>query len=377
MTSPTLRTTWQRARFPVGLLLAVLVTALLVVATSSRGSGEALDPESFAPQGSRALAQLLRTGGARVDRINNVPDLVRGAKAGTMVFAPLLADLSRDELTMLAALPGELVLVAPTPDDLDALSLPVHAVGSTAVQNRRPACDLPAAVRAGIADIGGVTYESTGVTASIDCYDTGGRPTLLRLPARRITIVGSGQLFTNDKLASAGNASLALGVVGAQREVRWLVPALNRPQIGSQRTRSLSSFIPVTVAFLLLQIGVVLLVHALWRARRLGRVVPEPLPVVVRAAEAAEGRGRLYRAARATDAAAEQLRAAARHDLGQRLGASGESTRITMISQAAVRTGRDLTALDTLLYGPAPADDAALVRLASDLDELTREVADA
>ena len=38
-----------------------------------------------------------------------------------------------------------------------------------------------------------------------------------------------------------------------------------------------------------------MLLLALWRARRLGPVVAEPLPVVVRAAETVEGRARLYR----------------------------------------------------------------------------------
>jgi hypothetical protein len=41
----------------------------------------------------------------------------------------------------------------------------------------------------------------------------------------------------------------------------------------------------------------------------------------------------------------------------------------------AARTGRPATEVEALLYGPSPADDAALVRLADDLDALIREVA--
>ena len=374
--SPTLRSTWQRARFPLALAGLVLLAALLVLATVGRGGQGALDPDTFAPQGSRGLAQLLRDNGTRVTRVTDVPAAVRDLGPGMVVFAPLLYDLSADELALLARLPVELVLVAPTSEELQSLGVPARTVGTVGREPRRPACDLPAATRAGTAELGGVTYEATGPGPSIDCYATEGHASLLRLPAERVTVLGSGGLFTNDKLANAGNASLTLGLLGGQTEVRWLVPAPERQRIGAQRTRSLNSFVPASLGFSLLQLAVVLAVLALWRARRLGRVVAEPLPVVVRAAEAVEGRSRLYRAARATGAAAEQLRAGARQEVDRRLGGSGPVERAVLVTRAAARTGRDPLALDALLYGAAPADDAALVRLAHDLDDLTREVAD-
>lgn len=375
-TSPTLRSTWQRARFPVALAVLVGLTAVLVVATVGRGGQGALDPTTFAPQGSRALAELLRGNGTRVTRVTDVQTAVRDLQPGTVVFAPLLYDLSEEELGLLARLPADLVVVAPTSEELDALGVPARAVGTVRTEPRRPACDLPAASRAGTAEVGGVTYEATGSEPTVDCYDTGGYPSLLRLPGVRVTVLGSGVLFTNDRLAHQGNASLALGLVGGHPEVRWLVPALARQRIGAQRTRSLNSFVPARLGFSLLQLAVALGVVALWRARRLGRVVAEPLPVVVRAAEAVEGRSRLYRAARATGVAADQLRASARHDVDRWLGGSGPVDRAVLVARAAARTGRDPAGLDALLYGPAPADDAALVRLAGDLDNLTREVAD-
>ena len=83
-------------------------------------------------------------------------------------------------------------------------------------------------------------------------------------------------------------------------------------------------------------------VLALWRARRLGRVVEEPLPVVVRAAETVEGRGRLYRAAGARDRAAEALRRGARDRLVPRLGLPAGADREALVGTVAVRTGRTL-----------------------------------
>jgi hypothetical protein len=113
---------------------------------------------------------------------------------------------------------------------------------------------------------------------------------------------------------------------------------------------------------------------ALWRGRRLGRVVEEPLPVVVRAAEAVEGRGRLYRAAGARGPAAEALRAGVRERTGVLLGLP-PADRGALVTRAAARTGRDPAALDVLLYGAPPADDAGLVRLADALRAFERELA--
>ena len=51
------------------------------------------------------------------------------------------------------------------------------------------------------------------------------------------------------------------------------------------------------------------LVVGVWRGRRLGPIMTEPLPVTVRAAETVEGHGRLYHRLNARDRAANALRA--------------------------------------------------------------------
>ena len=55
-------------------------------------------------------------------------------------------------------------------------------------------------------------------------------------------------------------------------------------------------------------IAIAALVIAVLQGRRLGPVIPEPLPVVIHAAETTEGRARLYRRSRARDRAAAALR---------------------------------------------------------------------
>ena len=123
-----------------------------------------------------------------------------------------------------------------------------------------------------------------------------------------------------------------------------------------------------------IQLGIVVLLTALWRMRRLGPLIPEPLPAVVRACETVEGHGRLYRSRRARDRAAAALRDAALGRIAVRLGLPRNTPPQVACQELASRTGRDANEIRAILFGPVPADDAALVRLATDLDALEGQV---
>jgi len=116
------------------------------------------------------------------------------------------------------------------------------------------------------------------------------------------------------------------------------------------------------------------------RGRRLGPPVVEPLPVVVRAAEAVEGRSRLYRRAQARDRAAEALRSGALARLVPRLGIDrargAEPPPEAIVAAVASRSGRPEAAVHAVLFGPPPSDDAGLVALADSLDSIVRDTLD-
>jgi hypothetical protein len=113
---------------------------------------------------------------------------------------------------------------------------------------------------------------------------------------------------------------------------------------------------------------------ALWRMRRLGPLIPEPLPVVVRACETVEGHGRLYRSRRARDRAAAALRGAALGRITIRLGLPRDAPPDVACQELASRTGREADEIRAILFGPVPRDDAALVQLTTDLDALEGQV---
>ena len=98
--------------------------------------------------------------------------------------------------------------------------------------------------------------------------------------------------------------------------------------------------------------------------------------MAVRAAETTEGRARLYRRRRARGRAADHLRAASLSRLVGPLGLPATGTREAVVARVAARSGWSPTDVAALLYGAAPQDDAALVRLAAALDGLERQVRD-
>lgn len=367
-TGPTLRTTTRTARGPVLVVAALVVAAAVGGLLALRPSGS-LDPDAYDPAGSRAVAELLRDGGLGVTRVGTVEQVLDADEPGTVTLLPTPQGLAGAELEQLGRLQGALVVVAPSDDDLAALDLPAETAGAVDVEPRRASCDFAPAQRAGDAELGGTAYapvDAGPINEATGCYGAGGDATLLVLPESDAVLLGTGTPLTNDRLDERGNAALVLGLLGGYDEVLWLVPDPSREvPVGEQRP--LTDLLPDWLVLAVVQLGVAVVVLALWRARRLGRVVEEPLPVVVRAAEAVEGRGRLYRAAGARGPASEALRSGVRERAARRLGLPSAAARPALVGAAAARTGRDPAAIDALLYGAPPADDAALVRLADAL----------
>jgi hypothetical protein len=364
-TGPTARTVLRSGRGPVLVLLALVATGFLLAAYVGTSAKQSLDPAAYTPDGAHAIAALLADRGVAVRRVETVAD---SAPGGT-VFVPVADAFTAAELHELATRSGPVVVIGATGSRLDALGSGLTDGPDAAVATRDASCALPAAVRAGDVEIGGPTYRST--QPSTDCYASSGSATLLQRGA--LTLLGSPDLFTNDKLANRGNAALALGLLGTQPEVQWLLPRPGARSVDSGK--SLNDLVPTAVKLAALQLLVAAGVLALWRARALGPVVSEALPVVVRAAEAVEGRSRLYRASHSRATGAEALRAGARDRLARRLGLGPETSRQAMVAAVVAHTAVDPVTVDALLYGAAPTGDDALVELADDLDMLILEVA--
>ncbi|HLZ37830.1 MAG TPA: DUF4350 domain-containing protein [Mycobacteriales bacterium] len=371
---PSPRALWHAARAPLAVVAVLVLTAVAVAWANGRTRRGELDPLAVDDAGTRALATLLADRGVPVRRVRTAPAALAAADAASLTVLVHPHRLPRGELTRLARLPGPLVVVSPSDAVLAVLAPAVRVAGRVPVAARAPRCAVAFARVAGEADLGGRTFRAGG--DAVGCYPAGRGPTLVRVPSagRTVTVLGDGAPLTNGRLADRGNAALALGLFGDASRVVWLLPAPAPPPATDATARDPAELIPQRVGWALVQLGLAVVLLALWRARRLGPVVTEPLPVVVRSAEAVEGRARLYAAAGARDRAGEALRAGAAARLGALLGLPLDAARPVVARAAAAYAGRPQEAIERLLTGPPPSDDAALVTLADALDGLVQEV---
>jgi hypothetical protein len=354
---PRKRRRWTLPLLAGGLLALLLALAALTTASSSGG---AYDPRSAAPSGTRALAALLRARGIEVTRGT-------GAGPGKTVLVAFPSELTDEQLNELLSSGADVVLAHPG-SLTDAM---VAYSGSLNVQTRAPGCSYGPAAIAGAARLGDERY--TGPVLATSCYDGA----LLALPVGsvdgggRLVVLGSADFLTNRRLGEQGNAALAIGLLSAHPQLTWYT---GRPS--GDGTKSLTSLLPSGVKWALLQLGIALLFIAAWRGRRLGPVVTEPLPVVVRAAETVLGRARLYASARARSTAAAALRSGSRARLTALVHLDPAAEPQVMIVAVAARTGVDPARVAALLYPGggygAAGSEAALVRLADDLDKLEK-----
>ncbi|MDQ0761264.1 DUF4350 domain-containing protein [Streptomyces canus] len=385
--SPTVRQVWTRARGVVLALVLLLVAAVAIAAIRSTERHGGLDPRSADPYGSRAVAELLADRGVDTRVVTTLDEARAAAGPDTTLLIAIPDLLTHRQQSQLhsatADSGGRTLVVAPGSSSVERLAPGVVANPATSLDSTlSPDCALPAAQRAGSADTGGIRYTVTQPGYD-ECYPSERLPTLVRVPAASgdgdTVVLGAPDILYNDTLDEQGNASLALQLLGSRPHLVWYLPSLSDPSATDpDEEKGFLDLLPSGWLWGTLQLFFAAALAALWRARRLGPLVPEKLPVAIRASETVEGRARLYRKANARDRAATALRSTTRTRLAPLVGvpvtqAHAPEALLTALSAHLHREG-DGQSLQPLLFGPTPSDDAALISLADQLDALEREV---
>ncbi|MFI8075091.1 DUF4350 domain-containing protein [Streptomyces sp. NPDC086033] len=385
--SPTARQVWTRARGIVLALVLLLVAAVAIAAIRSTERHGGLDPRSADPYGSRAVAELLADRGVDTRVVTTLDEARAAAGPDTtlLIAVPdLLTHRQQSQLhSATADSDGRTLLVAPGSWSVERLAPGVVADPATSLDSTlSPDCALSAARRAGNADTGGIRYTVT-VPGYDECYPSERLPTLVRVPAATgdgdTVVLGAPDILYNDTLDEQGNASLALQLLGSRPHLVWYLPSLSDPTATDPgEEKGFLDLLPSGWLWGTLQLFFAAALAALWRARRLGPLVPEKLPVAIRASETVEGRARLYRKANARDRAATALRSTTRTRLAPLVGVPATQAHapeaLLPALSAHLHADGDGQSLHSLLFGPPPGDDAALISLADQLDALEREV---
>jgi hypothetical protein len=315
-----------------GLLLAIVLSAWL---SSGRQAHSArLDPQNPGPDGAQALAQVLGDHGVDLDIVRSAAELERTDLSGASVVITSTDNLGRSTARRLAG------TVTTTPVLIIDAGPEVVGLLSRSGTPSMFAPQGPLSAQCADTRLTGLEVEADLVVSypAVDagCFPDAQGGVLFAPQDEALSLFGAGAALSNSQITRADNAAVALRLLGNSDRLVWYVPSL---------------------------------ALMLWRGRRFGPLASEPLPVVVRAIETTQSRGRLYRKARDRDHAAATLRGAAQARAAHRLGLGRNRVERQVLEQVARHTGLTLDEVGPLmsLLGPVPDSDTALNTLAEEL----------
>lgn len=362
-------------------LAVVLLAAVGLLRPPPRG---AYDPESPARAGTQALARVLQAHGVDVDvrrSIGSFDDATFDASTTVVIVTPdALSPANAAQAYAAAARAARVVLVAPSSATLRSMRVPAQATVHWSTTPVRAGCDSSIARPTDTMQRGIHAYRPTDPASGgwTRCFTEGAikgsAPLLTRDDGsgHELVLLGYRENMTNELIAQDDNAAVLVRALGHSPRLVWYVPgAADLADAAVAKDRGIGW--PEWFRPLVWLLGTSVVLLALVRGRRLGRVVPEPLPVVVRAVETTENRGRLYRRAADHRRTGSVLQAGTRHRLGHRFGVREQAPVEVLVRAVCSATGRPAQEIHRLLTEPVH-DDPSLLRLAQQLSDLEEQV---
>ena len=349
-----------------GLVLAVLLSAW--VTSGDRSHGGALDPQSSDPSGARALAQVLGAQGVELDIVRDDRAFADAGLEDATLLITSADHLARSTVlrVLQATASTTVIVVDPQPylirlmrreESIPTTSAPAAPVAAQCADTRLTGLEL------------GVDRAAVYPKVDGGCFPEAGG-VLFAPQVGGLTFFGAGEALSNAQITRADNAAVALRLLGERDRLVWYVPSLADLEAGDEV--GLGTLLPEWLRPALWLVGLSLLALALWRGRRLGPLVREPLPVVVKAIETTQSRARLYRKARDRRHTTWTLRAAALRRAAARLGLDRRTDETAVISEVSRHTGFAYVDIATVLSqdAPVPTSDRELDTLADHLASL-------
>lgn len=376
ITTPTVRRVVRRSLYWGVVTAGLLVLGLILISINGATRiAEQWGANETAPLGSRAVVEVLRDAGVEVVVTGQLSETLAALDVpGTTLFVgDTRGILDEDQWPQVLGVADHLVLAEPSQAALDALgidALTAAPLSTGEALELVAECRVAAAVRAGTIRATGIGYSTIDGEICFDAGEVGAALVELEVDGRLVTVLGAGSVLQNGEITRAGNAALALGLLGQHETLVWY-----QPTPADLSSPSLSELTPDwvnPVAWLALLVG---LAAAFWRGRRFGPVVIENLPVVVKTTETMEGRARLYAREGSRLRAIDALRVGTLRRIAEGLALGRASGVDDIISAVAGITGRDVAALRELLVGREPATDRELVELSDRLLELESFIA--
>lgn len=338
--------TAKRGKFPTVLiavlLVAIGIAVLLNLTLQKESDGRFLSIESSAPNGAEALGVILQEQGIEIVNVREQSQLQQADANSTVVLTDPGNIMDKD-LQMLRKSGAQILIlvdgyayylidwgidaITVQPDAADGFGSPT-AEGNADGDFNSPfrsaqenylrqhsggaklhgKCALPAAVQAGrISPVENVfrdyALDSGETQADSACFrvtlaDGTEGAALIHAPGKpNIRAFSAPVIFTNTFLAHDGNAAFALNLLGAHEKVYWVEHYYTPSEYSAEDlSQQLGNNQGLPKWWSILAIGALLSGGwlALQQSRRFGKLVPEPMPVVVPSAESDSGRAQLY-----------------------------------------------------------------------------------
>ena len=358
----------------LGVLLACLVTFLAINSVSGATDSRRLSARNPAPDGAMAAAEILARHGVSVtptDSFEDTLDALSAKDETTLFLFDAQGFLDRSQVEEITAAADRVVVVTPRLRTLNGLGQGIRPGGVVpeATQVIEPGCEQEDAKAAGR-----ISAQGSVLSGPVVCYPTReDGPGLYAASADgRVIVLGSRELMDNQHLALEGNAALTLRTLGNNANLVWYLPGVGDVS-ASNSNPSLSELAPRWLAFAGPWLGLVALLAIAWRGRRMGPLVFEPLPVVVKAAETAEGRARLYQDSRAVGRAADNLRAGTLTRLARHFNLGAETTPEAILDATARHVAQPAQEVRFVLIDFMPENEGQLVQWAQQIERIEQE----
>jgi hypothetical protein len=377
-------------RFVVIALVVVISAVLIAMITGIRPEAQALDPDEAGPEGALAVVEVLRQHGVDVSVVRAASRLPRLDSSSTLVLgnSSYMGDVAASQFRAAAAGGGvRVVILDPTAQGMAQLGYAIRVLPGSFTARLTSRCVTAQAGQGDtVAPSSGRLIPPTGATSCFpyevppDVTEGSSGYAMVTIPAKatqpEVVAVSFGDAFANRNVLDEDNAGLAVRLLGGTTRLVWYQPDI------ADRNREANAADPWPAwqwpaAWVL---GLAFVVFAIAIGRRFGRLVPEPLPVVVMASETTQARARLYYRTHDVARAATILRHGTIRRLRRRLGADpppGSSPLTvdpTLVTHTADATGLPPMAVAERLAGPPPTTDAALVTLSQQLADLEEKV---
>ncbi len=380
--TPTVRGATRKSLFWILAAAFLIVVAVVTVALTGAANigGIPFSGTDAGPAGSKAVVEVLRQQGVTVNVTDNLASTMaalQGHDASTLFLYDPDGYLGRNELQSVTQLAKHVVVLSPGFDQLAEIAPEVALAGAVTKKSLSAECSLRAAAQAGSVSGTGTGFRLINANAeAVRCFGSGKNVFSLITVAHgsdaTVTLLGATDILSNEHIVDRGNAALALNLLGDNARLVWYLPTIDDSALPNQP--GIAALTPLWVGPVMTLLVIVAIVAAFWRGRRMGPLVVENLPVVVRASETMEGRARLYQKGAARLRALDALRIGTIDRLAVQSGLPRLATVDEVIARVASLTSDESGAIRSLLLDAVPATDHELVRLSDALVELERTV---